>query len=250
MRVGQASGVVKRMFDVAVVLAALAVFVGSVVQGSVGFGMAMLAAPFVTLLDPTLMPGSLLLVGGALAASVSFREWRHADWSGLGWAVAGRVVGVTGGIWLVTVASPRLLGAVVGGTVLAAVLVTLRAVRIRVTSRSLVVAGAISGVTGTATSIGGPPIALLYQHAAGPRLRGTLGAFLFSGALVSIGALVVTGRLHARELAAASLMIPFMIAGFALSGPLSRHLDAGRVRSAVLALASLSAVALLVRAVL
>jgi hypothetical protein len=44
------------------------------------------AAPFVTLLDPELMPGSLLVVACAPTAIMLGREREHADWRGVGWA--------------------------------------------------------------------------------------------------------------------------------------------------------------------
>ena len=229
------------------IVAGLIVLAGSTVQGSVGFGMALLAAPFLMLVDPSLMPGSLLLVAGLLALFGTVQEWRHVDWPGLGWALAGRAPGSAAGAWLVVVASPRLLGALVGGIVLVAVLVTARTVRIPVRRESLLAAGALGGVMGTATSIGGPPIALLYQHAPGPRVRGTLSVFFLVGAAMSLGALAVAGELDAREAAAGAFMAPFMVAGFALSAPLRRHVDAGWLRPAVLAVAAASALVLLAR---
>ncbi|MGH3655028.1 MAG: sulfite exporter TauE/SafE family protein [Micromonosporaceae bacterium] len=235
--------------DLAMVLAGITVLLGSVIQGSVGFGMALVAAPCMMLLDPSLMPGSLLMVACALALFGVVRDWRHVDWSGFGWALAGRVPGSVGGAWLVVAASPRLLGAVVGGIVLAAVVLTARTVEIPIRRESLLTAGAFSGVTATSTAIGGPVVALLYQHAPGPRVRGTLGMFFLAGTLFSLSALGVAGELDARELMAGGLMLPFMAVGLAASVPLRRYLDNGRLRWAVLAIAAGSAVVLLVRSV-
>lgn len=235
--------------DLPLVLAALAVLAGSAVQGAVGFGMALLAAPFVMLLDPSLMPGSLLVVGGFLALVGYAREWRDADWRGLGWASVGRTVGSAAGAGLVALASPRLLGLLVGGVVLGVVLLTVRTVAVPVSRGWLLAAGAVSGVTGTATAIGGPPIALLYQHDAGPRVRATLGIFLLAGTVMSLGALAVGGELHARQVVAGALMTPFMAAGLAVSAPLRRRLDAGRLRWWIIGVAAASALALLARSI-
>src|SRR5690606_39990084 len=46
-------------------------------------------------------------------------------------------------------------------------------------------AGMVSGTTGTAAGIGGPPIALLYQHRAGPVVRSTLSATFLVGTVLS-----------------------------------------------------------------
>lgn len=58
--------------------------------------------------------------------------------------------------------------------VLVAVALTGRVVRVPRRPGPLVGAGVVSRVTGTATSIGGSPLALMYQHESGPRVRATL----------------------------------------------------------------------------
>lgn len=235
------------MPDLTLILAAFAVLLGSAVQGSVGFGVALLAAPAVMLIDPSLMPGSVLIVSTSLAATGFVQERRHVEWSGLGWALAGRAVGTAFGAYLVVIASARVLATMVGVVVLAAVALTSRAVRIPLTPGSLAAAGVVSGVTGTAASIGGPPIALLMQHEPGRKIRANLAAFFLVGASVSLAALAIAGRLPPRTVFAGLAMVPFMVLGFALAQPLRRHLDVGRTRHAVLAVAAASAVALLIR---
>ena len=75
------------------------------------------------------------------------------------------------------------------GLILAAVALSLARWRVRPTRRSLLVAGTLSGLMGTVTTIGAPPMGIVYQHAPGARTRGTLNAFFALGALVSLGAL-------------------------------------------------------------
>jgi len=61
-------------------------------------------------------------------------------------------------------------------------------------------------------AIGGPPLALIYQHERGARIRATLAA---------------TGHLHLSDLVPAAILVPFLLAGFALSGPARRLVDGG-----------------------
>ena len=61
-------------------------------------------------------------------------------------------------------------------------------------------AGATSGVLGTATSIGGPPMALVWQRSTGARLRGTMSGFFLIGSVMSIGVLALTGAVDAEHL--------------------------------------------------
>ncbi len=62
----------------------------------------------------------------------------------------------------------------------------------------------ITGITETATGIGGPPMALAYQHQPGPVLRATLAASFFIGEIVSLVLLAATGRLHGEQVVAAA----------------------------------------------
>lgn len=77
--------------DGATVLApGLAVLAGSVVQSSVGFGLAVVAAPFVIVLAPDLMPGALILAVVALSLrTIDLRATRGSA------VVAGGISGAT-----------------------------------------------------------------------------------------------------------------------------------------------------------
>jgi uncharacterized protein len=231
----------------ALAVAALAVLVGALVQSATGFGVSLISAPMLSLVDPAVMPGGLLIVACLLPLLTIVREHRHIDWHGFGWAMAGRAAGTVGGVWVLANLPVRALQVGVGLMVLAVVLVSVRKVAVHTSPATLVAAGVVAGVTGTATAIGGPPVALAYQEAAGPRIRATLAAFFFVGTVLSLAALTVAGQMHRHAAVGGLELLPFMVAGFALSGPLRRYLDKGRIRAAVLGLAAASAVVLLVR---
>src|SRR6266568_7561279 len=231
-------------------VAGIAVAAGALVQGGVGLGLGLIAAPVVTLLDPALMPGSMLVAGAALPVLILAREALHTDWPGVSWALAGRLAGTAGGIWVLAVVSLRALGIVVGGMVLAVVALSIREAVVPRNRITLVTAGVISGVTGTATSIGGPPVALLYQGETGPRVRATLSVFFIMGNSLSLCALAVTGHLPGRDVLAGLVFTGCAAAGFAVAAGLRRFLDAGRTRAAVLAAAAGSSLILIVHSIL
>jgi uncharacterized membrane protein YfcA len=109
----------------------------------------------------------------------------------------------------------------------------------------LLAAGAISGFTGTASSIGGPPIALIYQRAHGQTLRGTLALYFLVGSVLSVLVLAAFGKLDGKVLLESAQLVPFMIAGFACSTRAAKLLDRGRTRQAVLMVSTVSAIALI-----
>ncbi|WP_230985398.1 sulfite exporter TauE/SafE family protein [Microbispora oryzae] len=225
----------------------MAVFAGAVIQGAVGFGLGLLASPIIAMLEPRVVPGAVHIVNATLPLFTLAREWRRVDWRGFGFAVLGRLPGSVAGGFVVVYVSTRALGVLVGVMVLVAVALTARSVAVPRNGGTLTAAGFLSGVTGTATGIGGPPVALVYQTAKGPQIRATLALFFVLGALQSLALLAVLGRLPARALVTGAALVPFVVLGFAVSGPLRRYLDGGRVRRAVLSVAALSAVAVLAR---
>lgn len=229
------------------IVAGLAVLFGAIVQSGVGLGLGLVATPIVTLADPSLMPGSVLITTSLLPLLTLTRDVRNADWRGLSWALTGRVAGTPLGVWAVAVLPARFIGIFVGLMVLVAIGLTASTPRFTANPTTLLTAGLIGGATGTATSIGGPPLALLYQRESGSRVRGTLGVFFTAGAVLSLGTLAAAGQLPQRQVTAGFALVPFLIAGFALSGPLRRFLDRGRMRLAILVVASTSAVLLIAR---
>jgi uncharacterized protein len=176
-------------------LTGAAVVLGAVVQGGVGLGLGIVAAPVVTLLDPALMPGAMLLAGAALPVLILAQEAGHTDWPGVSWALAGRVAGTAAGIWVLVAVPVRALGILVGSAVLLMIAVTGLGADLPRNRWTLLAAGVVSGTAGTATSIGGPPVALLYQREHGPRVRASLSLFLCVGNSLALAALAAVGRL-------------------------------------------------------
>ena len=222
--------------------------VGAFVQGSVGFGHNLIAAPVFALVDERLVPGPAIASAGVLVLLTVLRDRRGLHLGEVGTALVGRVPGTI--LAAVTVASLPAddLAVFFAFLVLVAVGITASGVGVRPTRGTLVGAGALSGFMGTATSIGGPPMAMLYAGEEGRRLRGTLAGFFLTGIAMSLAALVVTGSFGMDELRLSLLPVPAIVVGFLLSSWGARRLDAGHTRPAVLAVAALSAVSVLGKA--
>jgi uncharacterized membrane protein YfcA len=105
-------------------------------------------------------------------------------------------------------------------------------------------------VAGTATSIGGPPLAILYQHHHPYVLRPTLAAYFAIGAALSLVGLGVTGQLDGDVTLLALLLSPILAIGVAASIPIRRRVPRRLVRAAVLTVCAASSLVLLVRSLL
>ena len=231
-------------------VALVAVLAGAFVQGTVGFGVNLLAAPVLALAEPDALPATLILVAMPLAVGMLVREHGATDWTGLRWLVVGRLPGTALGALVVATLPDDGLAAVIGLLVLLAVAMSLAAPPLPVTRGSALAVGAVSGAMGTASSIGGPPAALLYQHPAGPVLRSTTAALFVVGTTLSIVALAVAGQVGWDHVGLAVALTPAVAGGLLLSRRLGHRIDAGWLRPAVLVVAAAAGTATLLRGLL
>lgn len=226
------------------------VLVSALVQGTVGLGLSLVAVPVVALLDPSLLPGSTLLLGAVMPALTMLHEWRHVVWPDARWLTGARLLTTPLGVLVVSWLSPDTIGIAVGIGVLVAVALTAWRFEVRPSRQNLALAGAVAGVTSTAAGIAGPPAAIVLQRQTGARLRATLAAFFLIGASTSLVALAIGGQLSRRELGYGAGWIPFVVAGFGLAIPLQNRIPARLLRTSVLVLSGVSAVAVLLRSLL
>jgi uncharacterized protein len=235
---------------ISLLLAGLGLALGGFVQGSVGFGLALVSVPVFALVRPELVPGPMVVVGCLHTVLSVLREHESVDWRGVGWATLGLLPGTVLGALVVDSLPHKVFAIVVGSGVLAFTVLAALSPKVRPTPPALTTAGFVSGTFGTAMAIGGPPVALLYQQEHGPRIRSTLSAYFLMGAAPSMLALTATGHLGGHDVLLAAILAPFLVTGFLLSGPARRLVDGGRIRWAVLGFAGVSALVLILRSLL
>lgn len=227
----------------------LVVIVGAAAQGSIGFGHNLIVVPVVALLLPAALPGTLVISGLPLSLLVIAREHRGVDRRSVAWIAAGRVPGTVVGVLIVATVSARLLGGLAGAAVLVGVTMSLFARPIRVAPQTALVAGATSGVMGTAAAIDGPPLALLLQHHPGHHFRPTMAACFVIATVMSFAALALAGEITTDQLRLALALIPGTLVGFAISHWATRALHGRDLRPAILALVAVTGAAAVIRAV-
>jgi uncharacterized membrane protein YfcA len=221
-------------------MATAAVTLGALVQGSVGFGFALVSAPLLLLINVTFVPGPVILASFLIALLVSVRDRKSGNLGWIKWAVAGRIAGSLAGAGLVAYLSKDRFTLIFGILVLLAVAMSISGIDIKINTTNLLTAGLLSGFMGTTVSIGGPPMALLLQKEKGAKLRGMLSLFFMLGILVSIPSLMVMGVFGTREWRLGLILMPGVLCGFFLSKFFIKRLDKHSIRPYVLGLSSLS----------
>ncbi|CAM00007.1 hypothetical protein A8924_1061 [Saccharopolyspora erythraea NRRL 2338] len=227
------------------VLVAVAVAAAAFVQGATGVGFALIVAPVVGLVEPSLLPVLLLVLMIPLNLYVAGRERGSLDRTGAGWITAGRFAGTFGGLWVLAAIPLAQLNLLVGGSTVLAAVVTLLAPSFSPGRAAFLTAGAVTGVTETATGVGGPPLALVYQHSPAPVLRSTVAVCFLAGELISLVVLLATERIRAEQLWLALLLLPAVVLGALLSRFVHHRLDGRLMRLLVQVFAIVSGVVLL-----
>jgi uncharacterized protein len=235
---------------ISLALMALAVAIAAFVQGAIGVGFALIVAPLAAVTRPDLLPGSLLILMLPLNAYVAWRERHHLDWPSLSRVTAGRFVGTFAGLWILLAVSTSVLNLFIGAITILAALITKLSPKFTPNQTAFVGAGFITGVTETATGIGGPPLAIVYQHYPAPVLRATLAMCFLIGEIFSVVALIAKGRLGVTQLVDAAWLILPLVAGLVASGLAHDRISATRLRDALLIFAVVSGIVLIVQALL
>ncbi|MBD3223542.1 MAG: TSUP family transporter [Caldithrix sp.] len=222
-------------FDVSVILLVFVVsFIGASLQGNIGFGLGPLSVPILAMIDTAYVPGPLLL-SALLLNLLIYRRERHAVIKqDLYWAVLGRFLGTMLGAYFLTIFPSAHIKLYLALMVLLAIALSVSGIRITPKAGNLFLAGNLSGFMGTTSSIGGAPMALLYQHNKGPRIRGTLSVVFTFGVIIALISLAVIGKFGLYELKLAATLLPGVYLGYRLSNLTKNILDRGYMRPAVL----------------
>ena len=217
---------------------AVAVAVGAVIQGSIGFGYALVAVPAMVLLLPWAVPVTPLFLALPMTLLMSAREWRSIDLGGFALITAGRLLGTVAGVGLLVLAPKGYLSMLTGLLILAAALGSFLRPTFEVNDGTRLAGGVASGVVGTVAALGGTPLALVYQDRSGAELRSTLAISFVVGIAMSLAGLALAGQVEGRHLVLALELLPGLLVGLLVSRWVVRRLNERWLRPAVLVFAA------------
>jgi uncharacterized membrane protein YfcA len=224
--------------ELSMVLAAVGL--GAAIQGSIGFGYALVAAPVFALVLPSALPATLLLLAIPLTAAMAVRERAHVDIPSFVIITTGRAVGAVIGVAILLAVPSDFLSILFGSMIMLGASLSAFRPTIEAGARARFAAGVASGAMGTSAAIGGPPLALVYRDRPGPELRSTLALSFLVGMAFSLTGLAVAKQLHGWHALLALVLLPPLLLGLAVSGVAARWLDQRWLRPTVLGFAAIS----------
>ncbi len=230
-----------------ILLANLALALGACLQGVAGYGIGTLSAPLVFLINPAFLPGAMVINATLLNVLMLVRHRASVELAPVRHAIGGALVGIFLASTTLHTLSTRGFDLTFGALILLAVALSIAGFKPRLTRRSSVLAGGLSGYMGTITAVGGPPMALIYQNEPALTMRANLSAFFFVVSCITVAALTLTGHVGARELYLVAVTFPGVILGFWLSKYLVRRVPLRILPPIVLTIAALAGLGALVR---
>lgn len=231
--------------------ACLVVMAGVTLQRCVGIGFALVSAPLLYWLNPAYIPGPILLLGWSLSLITLLSDFCPVDWRRLAPALLCRFPGVLCGAWLLLWLPPAWLGLLFGLALLAAVWVGFSGSRQSESTFALALGGFFSGVMATTTSVGGPPIALVYLTGRdGVQERYDLAMFFLIGTSMSLIVLFYKQLLSQEVILLSIQLLPAVLVGSFLGQSLTRYLSGPGIRRAMVSISAVTAVLVTGRAIL
>jgi uncharacterized membrane protein YfcA len=230
-------------------LALLAVVLGSIIQGVSGVGGGFIMVPLLAMINMSFLPGPLIFGSLSISGLMAWRERAHIDFQATSFILIATIPGSALGAWLLSRVGHDQLGIVFGSMILFAVLVSAFGVHFPLTRITALVSGFSAGAMGASSGIGAPMVAVLYQRETGPKVRSTL-AFIYTVASIMIVlALAVFGRFSVDEARLGLFLVPGFVFGYICSRPLALHFDHGATRYLVLGVSAAAAAVLLISSV-
>jgi|GEM_PF-50829 len=214
-----------------------------------GFGFAIIAVPILSLLLGPKASILYIAVSSLLLKIIMIWRTRHDfEWPVLEWTIAGVILGVVPGSYVLMIISSSDLNLFLGGVLLVAVY--LMGKKIKLPVRNLrwgrFWAGILSGFFTGCTSVGGPPLAVWFANEEMPKvsMRANLTWIFASGSILMMLGSVFTGTIHEiGDWHNILYMLPGLIIGDRLGQYWFKRIDQERFQKLLVLIVLLGAVA-------
>lgn len=231
------------------VLINIIVLIGSLLQGLIGYGVGMFCAPLLFLINPNLVPAPLILISTIITVFMIYRDRGHLQFEQVSWAMVGGFVGVLLAGLILNITTKEQFELVFAIMILIAVFISILGFTPKVNNKTNTIAGFISGLMGTITAIGGPPMALLYQHGDIKTIKANLTAFFLFLNIIAIITLASINQITLNTLTTVTSTLPGIAIGLYIASKAHHIVKAHLIRRWILVLCAITAIIAIIRAV-
>lgn len=223
------------------------IIIATVLQIAAGMGFGMLASPLIALVKPELVPGSVLVMGLFIAIVGAWHERKNIEPQEIVAGVTGRVIG-SAMAFAILLALPDVNAFMImfGSIMLAAICFTAFGMKIVFSIRNLFGLSIVSGVMGSITAVGAPPMALIYHERQPEIIRPTLNLFFFSGCILGLISLSASGWFRPGDMVVTIAFIPALFAGVFIA-KFARNFSSKFLSNFLLTLSAIASLVLIIR---
>ncbi len=230
-------------------IASAIVFLGAFLQSSFGYGLGVFAAPLLLLLNPVWVPEPLLTASILMTLLISIRELPDLSWKDLAASLPGYLIGALGASLALAALPQREIAVASGLLILAGAALSMVGITLSMNPPVLFSAGFLSGLMSTVASVGGAPMALVYQSEEGSRVRSTLNGFFTIGTLLSLASLAAVGNYQQSDLIKSAILLPGVLAGFFLSKRYLPNINQRILRQGLIYISLAAGLVIIIRAI-
>ena len=228
-----------------ILIIAAVTIAGSIIHGTTGIGLGLVAGPALLSVDPKFVPGPILLASMIVGVRHIVVEWRTTDRNILRRLCFGLPFGTAAALIILTTVNERVMAICIGALVILASAALLGGFEFSRTPRNEVVGGAAASFGAVAAALPGPPLVMALHDTPGPVLRPTISLVNALISAVGMVGLALVGLFGWAELQLLALLTPFVLIGLFLARFVRPWLDRSFFRPTVLCLSLAGGAALL-----
>ncbi|MEM7070760.1 MAG: sulfite exporter TauE/SafE family protein [Pseudomonadota bacterium] len=227
-------------------MASLVIFIAAYVQTILGIGFGLTASPLLALIDPQLVPVSALFLSGITAMIGGWNERTKINWTQVSIGVCGRIAGcIIAVVMLALIVGKSNFELIFGVFIAFAIILSIGGWQLKFNRINLLLMSTLSGLMATITSVGAPPMAMIYQAQNPVQARPTLASFFAFGCLISLVGLMVSNWASDQAFILAFLLAPAMFAGIFVARKFPYKMMVHRYRIYLLSIAGIASIILI-----
>lgn len=232
------------------------IFCGSLVYGTFGFGDALFAMPFLSMIIGVKTATPLMTLNGCTLATLLFiKHYKQVDWKKARKLILSSFFGIPIGIYFLKYGNEAIikitLGLIITGISIYNLWLKRENNEIKMHPNWVYVFGFIAGILGGAFNTGGPPIVIFGAMSGWSQMQfiGTLQGYFLPNDLLIIGGQLFSGLLNKTVIYYYLISLPFLIIASFIGHQLRKKIPEGKFNNYIFILLLIIGVLFLVRTI-